>query len=356
MEGTNDKSSKTVGINGYGVYIPRFRISVEEIARTWNDDGQLMSKSINVIEKSVPDLDEDTITISVMAARNAMARSGLSGDDIEAVYVGSESHPYAVKPSAVTVAEAIRATPVMTASDLEFACKAGTAGMQMAFGLVKAGEIKNGLAIGTDCAQGRPGDQLEYTAGAGGCAFTIGTEGILAELEGMYSFTSDTPDFWRREGARYPTHAGRFTGAPSYFRHTVAAAEGLTKQLGFEFSDYDRVSLHQPNGRFPIAAAKKMGIPLEKLEDSLCVKKVGNTYSAASMIGFARQLDLTEPGERILCVSYGSGAGADAFSFVITDEIVEKRDLAPITDDYIENKQMLDYAIYAKHRGKILLD
>jgi hydroxymethylglutaryl-CoA synthase len=351
MSTDTSKNNIPAGINGYGVYIPRYRITVEEIARTWNDDGELMSKSINVIEKSVPDLDEDTITISVMAARNALIRAGINPQELEAIYVGSESHPYAVKPSAVTVAEAIGATPVMTAADLEFACKAGTAGMQMCFGLVKSQEIKNGLAIGTDCAQGRPGDQLEYTAGAGGCAFTIGSEGILAELEGMYSYTSDTPDFWRREGARYPTHAGRFTGAPSYFRHTISAAEGLVRKLGF-----DRISLHQPNGRFPIAAAKKMGIPLEKLQDALCVINIGNTYSGASMIGLARQLDVASPGERILCVSYGSGAGSDAFSFIVTDELEKKRDLAPYTDDYINDKESLNYAIYAKHRGKIVLD
>jgi hydroxymethylglutaryl-CoA synthase len=355
MQGSAEKVEK-VGITGYGAYVPRFRISVEEIARTWNDDGPLMSKSINVVEKSVPDLDEDTITISVMAARNAIARSGIDPVDLEAIYIGSESHPYAVKPSAVTVAEAIGATPVMTAADLEFACKAGTAGMQMCFGLVKSGEIKYGLAVGTDCAQGRPGDQLEYTAGAGGTAFVIGSQNIIAELEGMYSFTSDTPDFWRREGARYPTHAGRFTGNPSYFRHTLSAAQGLVDKLGMDFSEFDRVSFHQPNGRFPISAAKKLGIPYEKLEDALCVVKIGNTYSAASMIGMARQLDLAQPGERILCVSYGSGAGSDAFSFVVTDEIERKRDLAPITDDYINDKEMLDYALYAKHRGKILMD
>lgn len=355
MQGSTKKIDK-VGIIGYGAYVPRFRISVDEIARTWNEDGKLMSKSINVVEKSVPDMDEDTITISVMASRNAIARAEIDPKELEAIYVGSESHPYAVKPSAVTVAEAIGATPVMTAADLEFACKAGTAGMQMCFGMVKAGDIKYGLAVGTDCAQGRPGDQLEYTAGAGGTAFVIGSDNIIAELEGMYSFTSDTPDFWRREGARYPTHAGRFTGNPSYFRHTLSAAEGLVEKLGMEFSDFDRVSLHQPNGRFPISAAKKMGIPYEKLEDALCVTQIGNTYSAASMIGMARQLDLAVAGERILCVSYGSGAGSDAFSFMVTDEIEKKRDLAPITDDYINDKEMLDYALYAKHRGKILLD
>lgn len=345
-----------IGIVGYGVYIPRYRVTVDEIARVWNDDGMTISKGINVTEKAVPGIDEDTTTISVNAARNALNHAGIDPSALGAIYVGSESHPYAVKPTAVTVAEAVGATPDLTSADLEFACKAGTAGMQMVAGLVKSGEIEYGCAIGTDCAQGRPGDALEYTAGAGGCAVVMGRDKVIAELEGMYSFTTDTPDFWRREGARYPSHAGRFTGAPSYFRHTESATHGLLDKLGLEVSDFDRVSFHQPNGRFPMSVAKKLGFPLEKLDDALCVRRIGNTYSAASMIGFAAQLDQAKPGERILLVSYGSGAGSDAFSFVVTDEILEKRSQSRLVEDYIDKRVPLDYALYAKHRGKIVMD
>ncbi len=345
----------SLGILGYGVYIPRYRISVHEIARIWHEDGESISKGINVIEKAVPAMDEDTATISVTAVQNALRHSGLSPSEIGAIYVGSESHPYAVKPTAVTVAEAIGATPHLTAADLEFACKAGTAGMQMVFGLVAADEIRAGIAVGTDCAQGRPGDALEYTAGAGGAAFVIGKNKPIATLEGMYSYTTDTPDFWRREGARYPSHAGRFTGAPSYFRHTLSATQGLLDKLGLSLNDFDRVSFHQPNGRFPLSAAKALGIPLEKIQDALCVRRIGNTYSASSMMGFARQLDLAKPGERILLVSYGSGAGSDAFSFVVTDEILEKRERSIPVDKYMDRRTELDYALYAKHRGKIIM-
>ena len=96
-----------------------------------------------------------------------------------------------------------------------------------------------------------------------------------------------------------------------------------------------------------------LGIPFEKVKDSLCVVNIGNTYSGASLVGLAYQLDLAQPGERIVCTSYGSGAGSDAFSFVMTDEIIERRNLAPLTEDYISNKKNINYAIYAKHRGKI---
>jgi hypothetical protein len=55
------------------------------------------------------------------------------------------------------------------------------------------------MAIGMDTAQGKPGDALEYTAGAGGAAFIVGpADEALAVIHGSYSYVTDTPDFWRR--------------------------------------------------------------------------------------------------------------------------------------------------------------
>ena len=117
------------GIVGYGVYIPSYRIKVEEIAKVWGDDPNAISRGLVVHEKSVPAPDEDTATISVEAARYALKRANINPQKIGAVYIGSESHPYAVKPTATIVAEAVGSSPDMTSADLEFACKAGTADM-----------------------------------------------------------------------------------------------------------------------------------------------------------------------------------------------------------------------------------
>ena len=213
-----------VGIITYGVYIPRYRIKVEEIARVWGANATEISGGLGVFEKSVPDLDEDTATFAVEAARNALLKRAINPDDIGAVYVGSESHPYAVKPTACTVGEAIGATPNMTAADYEFACKAGTAAIQTCMGLVKSKMIKYGFAIGSDVSQGAPSDALEYTAAAGGAAFLIGNDNPIATINHTCSFTTDTPDFWRREGQDYPRHGGRFTGDPGYFKHVGGAS------------------------------------------------------------------------------------------------------------------------------------
>ena len=345
--------SKEVGIVGYGVYIPRFRIKVEEIARIWGQPGEVVSKALGVEEKSIPDMDEDTITISVEAARNALKMAEILPDDIEAVYVGSESHPYAVKPTATIVSEAIGAAPITTAADLEFACKAGTAGVQMCMGLVKSKSINAGLAIGADCSQGRPGDALEYTASAGACALVIGNHNLIASIDHTESFTTDTPDFWRREGATYPSHGGRFTGEPAYFKHVTRAAENIMYNTNTTPDDYEYVVFHEPNSKFPLATAKKLGFSKEKVMPSLAVKWIGNTYSASSMIGLAATLDVAKAGDKILMISYGSGSGSDAFTITVREGIAERRKNIPTVQDYIDNKQYLDYSFYTKHRGKI---
>ena len=341
------------GIIGYGVYIPRFRIKLEEIARVWGQPGEVVSSALGVAEKSIPDMDEDTITISVEASLNALRMSKVNPDDIEAVYVGSESHPYAVKPTATIVSEAIGSTPITTAADLEFACKAGTAGVQMCLGLVKSGQVKIGLAVGADCSQGRPSDALEYTASAGACALLIGNENVIATIDHTESYTTDTPDFWRREGAHYPSHGGRFTGEPAYFKHVISAAENIMKNTKTTPDDFDYVVFHEPNSKFPLSTAKQLGFPKEKVIPSLAVEYIGNTYSASSMIGLAAVLDIAKPGDRILMVSYGSGSGSDAFIYTVTKEIEKHRGISPTVQEYINHKVFLDYAMYTKHRGKI---
>nr|WP_302579153.1 hydroxymethylglutaryl-CoA synthase [Methanobrevibacter arboriphilus] len=345
------------GIIGYGAFVPSYRIKVEEIAKVWGDNPKAISNGLVVNEKSVPAPDEDTATISVEAARSALVRAKINPQDIGAVYVGSESHPYAVKPTATIVAEAIMATPSMTAADLEFACKAGTAGMQAAIGLVDSGMIDYGLAIGADTSQGAPGDALEYTASAGGAAFIIGKEGSengsIADFGDTYSFTTDTPDFYRREGQPYPSHGGRFTGEPAYFKHVLGAAKGIFEKTGTGPEDYDYAVFHQPNGKFYLKVGKKLGFNNEQIKDGLLTPVIGNTYSGATPLGLASILDKAKAGDNILAISYGSGSGSDAFTLSVTDMIDEKRELAPKLSNMIENKSYVDYAVYAKYKGKL---
>lgn len=347
-----------VGIIGYGAHIPRRRIKVEEIAKVWGADAPSYKKGLELQQKSVPGLDEDTITLSVEAARSALARAGIDPAQIGAVYVGSESHPYAVKPSGTTVAEAIGATPDCHCADYEFACKAGSEGMFVAYGLVKAGLIKYGLGIGADTSQGAPGDALEYSAAAGAAAFIMGAdeERILATIDETFSFMTDTPDFWRREHQFYPSHGGRFTGEPAYFRIVTGSVRGILEKSGLSPKDFKHVIFHQPNGKFPKRVGKMLDFTPAQIEVGRVVPLLGNTYSGSSPIGLTAVLDIAEPGDRILMCSYGSGAGSDSFVFTVRERIRAARDLAPTTRWLLdENIRYVEYGEYAKLRRKIRL-
>lgn len=348
---------KNIGIVSYGAHIPRFRIKTEDIARAWGKDPIVISKGLGIIEKSVPSPDQDVATISVEAARAAIARCNINPQDIGAIYVGSESHPYAVKPTGTIVGEAIGATPILKVADYEFACKAGTAAIQSCMALVKAGMERYGMAIGADTSQASPGDALEYAASAGGAAFIIGKENIIAEINETCSFTTDTPDFWRREGRKYPAHGGRFTGSPAYFRHVISNAKNLMAKVKTKPEDYNYAIFHQPNGKFPLRVSKMLGFSPEQVNQGLLCPVVGNTYSGATMIGLASVLDVAKPGDRIFLTSYGSGAGSDAFDITVTENIKKmNRNKAPLLSELIENKEYVDYATYAKYRDLLILE
>jgi hydroxymethylglutaryl-CoA synthase len=342
---------KDVGIVSYGAHIPRNRIKSSDIAKAWGKDPETITNGLGIFEKSVPSPDQDVATISVEAARAALARCNIDPQDIGAIYVGSESHPYAVKPTGTIVGEAIGATPILQVADYEFACKAGTAAIQCCMALVKSDMVKYGLAIGADTSQAAPGDALEYAASAGGAALIIGKANIIASITETCSFTTDTPDFWRREGRKYPAHGGRFTGTPAYFRHITSNAKNLMEKTGTKPEDYDYVIFHQPNGKFPLKVAKMLGFSPEQVQQGLLCPYVGNTYSGAPMIGLASVLDVAKPGDRIFLTSYGSGAGSDAFDIITTNKInMLPRKNAPLISQLLENKEYIDYATYAKYR------
>lgn len=341
-----------VGIISYGAYIPKYRIKTEEIARVYGKNPDFIKKELLIEEKSVSSHDEDSLTIGVEAALNALKRVSINKKKIGAIYSGSESPVYAVKPNASIIGEVLGIGQDYTSSDIEFACKAGTAAMQMCFGLSKSSFIDYGLAIGADTSQASPGDILEYTASAGAASFLIGNkkEEVIAELEEIHSISTDTPDFWRRDMQKYPKHAERFTGEPAYFSHVVKCTQFLMKKAKITADDIDHVAFHTPNGKFPLRAGKIIGFEEKKLKSNLIVSKIGNTYSAASMLVLTHILDNAKPGESILMTSFGSGAGSDSFLLKVTNNI-KKLKKARTTEYYINDKEYVDYAKYCKLTG-----
>ena len=125
--------------------------------------------------------------------------------------------------------------------------------------------------------------------------------------------------------------------------------------MGTTAADYQWAIFHQPNAKFPTRVAKMLGFSMEQIEPGLLSPVIGNTYSGAAIIGLTATLDIAQPGDRILMTSFGSGAGSDAMSILVTDALLNRRDLALKTQDYIARRKEIDYATYARMRGKITI-
>lgn len=342
------------GIRGWGAYIPRFRLSAYEVAALWGYDSRL-PKSLGMIEKSVAEEDEDSVTMGWYAAKVAMRRAGVSGEEIDAVFFGTESKPYAVKPSATIIADALGVKKRKLATDLEFACRAAGEGIRVSIGLVKSGLAQNTLVVGSDTAQANPGDLLDFTASSGAVAYVIGPANSSAvTIEASVTYVTDTPDFWRRDRSPYPEHAEIFTGEPAYFHHIVSAVKLLLEETGLRVGDFDYAIFHQPNGRFPLQVARLLGIPQEKITPGLVTPYIGNTYNASALLGLAKVLEEARPGSRILVATFGSGAGSDAFSIVVRDSVLEVVKRGPRVIDMINSKVQISYGEYSKFRGLLL--
>jgi hydroxymethylglutaryl-CoA synthase len=120
-------------------------------------------------------------------------------------------------------------------------------------------------------------------------------------------------------------------------------------------ADYTYAVFHQPNTKFPQRVASMLGFSKEQIQPGLLVPVIGNTYAGAALIGLTATLDVAKPGDRILMVSFGSGAGSDAFSLRVTEALLERRDRAPHTQDYIKRRTEINYATYTRMRGKLAL-
>lgn len=335
-----------VGIISYGTYIPKYRIKIGGIAGFWGKDSQEIEGALGISEKSVAAVDEDATTLSIESALIAIESGNIKLSDIKALAVGSESHPYAVKPTSTIVGEILGIPHNYLAIDTQFACKAATAAMRLISKMDELKEKKYGLVIGSDTAQAKPGDALEYTAASAAAAFILGSgDNVIANINSSTSYSSDTPDFWRRDGQKYPSHGGRFTGDAAYFTHVMAASTHLLEKTKSKATDYNHVVFHMPNCKFPKEVAKRLGFSAKQLEAGFKVEQIGNPYSASSLLGLAAVLDIAKPNQKIFLCSYGSGAGSDAFVIETSSKILGyQKNKSVKVEQQIKNKGYIEYS------------
>ncbi len=336
-----------VGITGYGVYIPKYRIDRAIIGKAWSSRGRG--------ENAIAGPDEDVITMAAEAALNAVAHTGLDcAADLNALYFGTGSALDFEHSSLGVIGEVLRAGSEIDYADFTASPRASFAAFKACQDAVASGRIRNGLAVGAEQRSSSAGSQEELNCGDGAAAFLLGTENIIAEIEATYSHATNFIDRWRDADSPYvKEYEPRFTRDYGYKQHMEAAANGLLEKLEAGIEDFDHIVLQQPHAGMVKGITKALGATPDQLSHRNLFDFLGDLGAASAMIGLADILDNAETGQRILVLSYGSGA-SDAVSLHVTNVIKDNREHQKPVASYIENAMAVeDYVSFAKMKGAL---
>jgi hydroxymethylglutaryl-CoA synthase len=336
-----------IGISGYGVYIPRFRIKKEDYAKAW---GSFSAAGVG--EKSVMGFDEDVLTASAKVSRRALESVPITPDKITRFAIASTTPPYVEKLLSGTVMVSVGVPNQALSSDHITSTRAGTEAMLAGFEHVEANPKGKALIAAADSPLASMWDSLEHALGAGAAAYVLSGENLIAELEGHSSYASEY--FGERFKSRNETlvhdlNVKKFSES-SLIKNATSAGGALMKKLNRTPEEYNHVVIQQPDARVPATIAARLKFTDAQLAAGLTSKILGDLGAASTPVSLAATLDAAKIGDKILVISYGSGAGSDALSF----KVVGDRKATVKFQAEADRKEYIDYIKYLKLKGAIL--
>jgi len=334
------KGDRMAGIIGYGFYLPKYRIKAEEYIKAWG-----IFNAPNVIEKSVPAYDEDSITMGVEAARNGLKWFNIPSKDISAIFFASTSSPYNEKLSSATISYAIGSTPNTFTTDITDTPRAGVNALFSAIDYVKARE-GYAIIIASDAPFANPDAVYEHPFGAGAAAFIVGSgNNLLARFESSFCITKETlGERFRRNGEKFIRDLGLRT--ISYEPVITELLNGLTKNINCSIEEINYIAIQQPDGRSIYNTLKKQGIHTDVYKDGIVADKLGDLGVASPFFSMIKFLEKNEKRKRIAMIGYGSGGIAISFITEGSKKLLLKRLFEKDTD----NKIYINYVQYLKQK------
>lgn len=324
------------GIISYGAYIPKWRMSLDLIAKGTSG------------ERSVAGYDEDSVTMAVSAVLDCL--KGVDRREIDGLFLASTTSPFAEKQMATLIAKATDLREDILTADFGGSLKAGTTALRLATDAVKAGSTKQIVVVAADRRLGVPGSEHEKNGGDGAAAFLIGSnDDVAVSLESSVSVTNEIFDVWRRSKDTFiNSWESRFELTEGYSKSMKESIITLLKKTNRTPKDFEKVVFYCPDGRASVTLARDLGFdPKAQLQNTF-FGVLGNTGAAFPLLLFVAALEEAKAGENILLASYGNGGDALAFKVTGNIEAIKGRRGFKI---HMNSKRMVpDYLSYLKWR------
>lgn len=329
-----------IGITSIGAYVPVYRLNRDEIAKMW------AGRSVGGA-KAVAGYDEDTITMAVAATLDCMRRGG---GEVNGLSLATTTAPYKEKQSAAIIASAVDLAKECHTADFTDSLRASTIAIKSAIDAVKSGSDKNVVVTASDCRLGAAKGTLEQVLGDGAAALMIGSNGVIASVEGSYSVFNDFTDLWRTDEDTFIRSAeGRFIDEVGYMPTMQATISGLMEKCKLTPGDIAKLVFYAPDVRQHAGLSRRLGFDKAQVQAPL-YDRIGNTGTASVLMMLVAALEEAAPGDRILLASYGDGS--DAFVFRVTEDI-SKIHTKPAMSDRLAKQISIDYGKYLTWRNLV---
>lgn len=330
------------GITSYGTYIPRIRIDRGAIAamHKW-----AFPNARGKGARALANWDEDTITMSVEAAR------ALPLENISSIAFASTTAPYADLQNATLVAAPLGLDSNIGSADFSGSLRAGGSALLGALESAKKGDA---LVIASDARRAKPASAQEMSFGAGAAAFTVGNDNVIARLIGSASRTMPFVDHYRTNGQPYDYQwEERWIRNEGFGKIIPPAVESALAESGLKAGDINHFCLATTMRGLAATIAKKCGVDGEALTDDLSAN-CGDTGTAHGLMMLAAALEKAQPGERIMLITFG--AGCDVMIFEATEEIGNYRSASPASAQLARGEVESNYGKLLSFHGELDLD
>jgi 3-oxoacyl-[acyl-carrier-protein] synthase III len=316
---------RRVEIKSLATYVPPKLLTNADLERMVDTTDEWILQRTGIRQRHIAEPGVGTSDLAAEAAREAIARAGLTPNDIDVIVVGTVTPDMLFPSTACLVQHKIGANRAW-GFDLSAACSAFTYALTVGSQLVATGGAKYALVIGADVMS----SIIDYTDratcvlfGDGAGAVVLGPSadeniGIL-DYDHMIDGSGGPALCMPAGGSRMPAshqtvddrlHYVKQEGQAVFkfaVRNTGEICERLLKRHNLTGEDLDLFVSHQANKRIIMSAAEKIGMPEAKV--IINIDKYGNTTAATIPLALndAMESGRLRRGHLILLTSVGAG-------------------------------------------------
>jgi len=310
-------------ITGWGYYVPPKVLTNADLERMVNTSDAWIYERTGIRERHIVEGDEVTSGMATKAAKEALTRARVHGEDLDAIIIATTSPDYFLPTAACLVQESLGAHKAAV-FDLGAACAGFVYGLAVARGLVASGAARKILLVGAETIS----RFIDWTDRATCVVFGDGAGAVVIEASAAGAGIQSTAlhgdgrqkKHLRLEGggALHPASrrddlASDFIqmNGPEVFKLAVPAMADAAKEAlalaGLRLEDVDLFVPHQANARIIEAVAKRLGLDRSKV--FIDIDRFGNTSAASIPIALCDAVGQgrVRQGDTLVFAAFGGG-------------------------------------------------